>query len=1257
MDALPCPVAVVGGPDGRILAVNAAWVRLLGAPDRATCLGQPLEAVVPAAGHLVQAVLRGAPAARQAAMPRAADPAGAATWWDVDVVPYPGHDGAVLVTVGDATERVLARREAEDAREALTPIGERLRLAQEATGVGTWEWNAAAGGRLSWSPGQFRLYGLNPAADAPPSVAGWMAMIHVADRALVQASLEAADAARQVEFRLRRADTAAERWLLSLGRVAALDPQGRPARVLGVSIDITERRAEQEALRRNEERLRLAAAAARVYAWDWDILNDRITWADGLEQELGLPPGGFGGSLAAFRALVHADDLPQVEASLQRALSGQTEHYRAEFRMRRADGSLRWTATQATIRRDADGRPLRIVGMDHDVTVRKQAEAALHERERQQAAVASLGQFALQGQPLPAVMQQAIRVLAETLRVELVALFELLPDGETLLLRAGMGWDAAYPVGQVAFPAGWRSQAGFTLLRDAGPVVVDDLGTEARFQGLPMLRQHGVVSGISVIVRGIDETGPPLGVLSVHTARQRRFTEHDIRFLEAVANILAAAMQREQAETALRLHQASLRAMVDAMPQLVFVTAPDGQAEYRNRRWSEYCESAHDRAPDQTAGDGWIATVHPEDRAVSLALWQRSLAAGEVYERLHRLRGRDGQYRWFLTRAVPEHAPGGAPEHAPRDGRILRWIAASTDVSALVEAREAALQRAAGLELRVVERSRALAEAADALAAEMRRRQDMQAALLQSQKLEALGQLTAGVAHDFNNVLSAILGSFDLIALRNTNPQVDEFVVHGRHAAHRAAAMIRQLLGFSRQEAQRLAVVDLAETLPETGQFIGHAIGAVISRTLDVAADVWPVLADAHQLEVALLNLAINARDAMPNGGTLTLGARNLPPPERPAALPPGDYVSVFVRDTGTGMPASVLARATEAFFTTKAPGKGTGLGLPMVQTFAERAGGCVRIHSQAGAGTRVEIILPRASVSDIRPDDARDGEAAAPPRPAAILFVEQEDQLRQIMAGYLRALGYSVTEAPNAEIALVLAHAIEVLDLLLADVTVGPAVLERLQAERPGLRALFTARDAVPPGIDPAMVLKKPFKGVDLAQAVNERLAPALAESAASPDRLVGRLRSPRLLAAYLYWRAARNGNRPPRLPDFNWGGLPQADNAFTAAVEPAENGLRFRYLQVGAALEARLGRPLRGVLTSDPGAPDQDEAALGSLDGAYRRCARTLSPSYEYASYDFGDGAPVLFERLILPVSDDGEQVTHLVGIVLFNGTARTN
>nr|WP_294546405.1 PAS domain-containing protein [uncultured Rhodopila sp.] len=1248
VEALPCAVAAAGVGDGRIRAANAAWISQIQAGACVAPPGLALEALFPEAGDLMNAPSGGT--ARRA-LRLAASPGGAATWWDLDIVPHPDAHGVVLVTAHDATDRVLARREAEDAREAIEPIGNRLRLAQEAAGIGTWEWDGAAD-TMAWSPEQFRLHGVDPALGAPASLSAWLALVHPADRPRI---LQAMDGFRpgeatthHMEFRVHRADTGEERWLLAVGRVLAFSPDGRPARMLGVNLDITRGRAQQEALRESEARLSLAAAAARVHAWDWDIASGRVTWTGGLEQELGLPAGGFGGTKDAFRALVHPADLPGVEAALQRVFSGETDGYAAEFRMCRADGTLRWAAARGTVMRDANGRPVRVVGMDHDITGFKAIEAALHERERQQSAVAALGQFALRAPGAQAVIERAVDLLTRTLGVEFVKVLELRPDGQELVLRAGTGWKDTYPIGQATISADCGSQAGYTLLQGAGPVIVEDLKAETRFAGPPMLHDHGVLSGMSVIIRGAGEGDPPFGVLGVHTARRRSFTGHDIRFLEAVANILTAAVQRGQNETALLGRKAALRALVETIPAFTFTASPDGRNEYRNRRWTDYCGPS----AEHTEGLGWADIVHPEDREATLGAWARAVATGETYEREHRLRGRDGQYHWFLTRAVPERAPD--------DGRILRWLGTSTDISSIVRMRDDAVRRVEALEARVTERTRALSEAAKELGAEMRRRQEAQSALLQSQKLEALGQLTAGVAHDFNNLLSVILGSFELIEKRSREPKVIDLAANGKNAGKRAASLIRQLLDFGRHEPHTSIVVDLLEALPEADQLIGHAIGSRIERVMDVQSDVWQVLADRHQLEVALLNLAINARDAMPDGGTLTLSARNLSPAERPEKLRPVECVAIGIRDTGIGMPDSVLARANEPFFTTKAAGKGTGLGLPMVQAFAERSGGCVVITSVPSAGTVVEIVLPRAAVSGMA-FEAANPEAAERLPFATLLLVDNDDQLRQIMAGYLRAQGYSVIEAPNAEAAVVLSHSIETLDLLLTDVTVpgasGAELAARLRADRPDLPALFMTASAAEADLDGEAVLRKPFTGAELENAVRGRLLAVLAAGKADGDPLIRRLRSPELLAAYLFWRAARNGKRPPRLPDLNWGGLPQAANAFTAAIEPAGNRVNFRFLRVGAALESRLGRKLGGTLTSELGGPAQDDEVLGSLEGAYRRCARTQSPSYEYASYDFGDGAPVMFERLILPVSDDAEHLTHLVGIALFNENAQTN
>ena len=689
------------------------------------------------------------------------------------------------------------------------------------------------------------------------------------------------------------------------------------------------------------------------------------------------------------------------------------------------------------------------------------------------------------------------------------------------------------------------------------------------------------------------------------------------------------------------------------MPQLAFAALPDGHIEFLNRRWYDYAG----KSPDPSVGTNWaVALLHPEDRDAFLSGWANALRSGEDFEAEHRLLAGDGRYRWFLTRAAPLRDADG--------GSILRWFATSTDIGEIVRSREAARDRADSMEARVAERTRALSEAAAELGAEMRRREETQAALLQSQKLEALGQLTAGVSHDFNNILSAILGSLELVERRSTEPPVLDAVVHGKNAAYKAASLTSQLLAFGRHETLEPMVLDVGDALRQANELIGHAIGVRIDRVLEIEPETWPVLTNGNQLEIALLNLAINARDAMPSGGTLTLGARNLPVAQRPADLPDGDYVVVWVKDSGEGMSPEILSQATDPFFTTKVEGKGTGLGLSMVRGFVDRSGGRLRIESHQSVGTTVEIILPRAAVTGA----AGSTRIAAPPQAdsdglagGVILLVEDDDQIRGVAAGCLRLEGYTVLEAASVEAALVLRHSVDKLDMLVTELGMPGALetnlVEQLRAERPGLPVLFITENTTANDSPDIPTLLKPFTGAELGEAVRRHIGRSIDPTAAEKDLLLQRLRSPALCAAYLFWRAARNGDRPPRLADLAWGALPEGDSSFTVAVDVVGDTVAFRYLRVGSSLIARLGRSLEGTLATDERPNAEHDEVLGSLDSAYRRSARTFAPSYEYAHYDFGDGTPVTFERLLLPVSDDGSHVTHLVGIALFDGANGRN
>jgi signal transduction histidine kinase len=266
------------------------------------------------------------------------------------------------------------------------------------------------------------------------------------------------------------------------------------------------------------------------------------------------------------------------------------------------------------------------------------------------------------------------------------------------------------------------------------------------------------------------------------------------------------------------------------------------------------------------------------------------------------------------------------------------------------------------LEQLVEARTKSLAESNDRLIQEVAERRRAEHALQQTQKLEAIGQLTSGVAHDFNNLLQAVLGNLEIARRRTDSDNVRRYLETATLAAQRGAKLVAQLLAFARKQRLIPASVDLNTVIGNTGDLLARTIGALVEIQSRLEEELWPALVDPTQIELVLINLCINGRDAMPEGGRLTLSTGNVLSTERPPGVAPGDYVVISVSDTGTGMTEEVLAKAFDPFFTTKDVGKGSGLGLSMVHGVAVQSGGAVTIESRLGAGTTVRVYLPRAN-------------------------------------------------------------------------------------------------------------------------------------------------------------------------------------------------------------------------------------------------------------------------------------------------------
>ncbi len=405
-------------------------------------------------------------------------------------------------------------------------------------------------------------------------------------------------------------------------------------------------------------------------------------------------------------------------------------------------------------------------------------------------------------------------------------------------------------------------------------------------------------------------------------------------------------------------------------------------------------------------------------------------------------------------------------------------------------------------ESRVQERTSELAAANRQLLGQIEERERVEMTLRQMQRLEAVGQLTSGVAHDFNNLLTVVLGNIGFLerglAGAGIDGKLSKRLGYMRIAAERGAKLTDQLLSFSRRQRLEPKALDLNHTIAGMRDLLQSTIGGSIVIESNLASGLWPALVDPTQFDVAILNLAINARDAMPGGGKLEVATRNvtLGDPLHPQDPPAGDYVDICVSDTGTGMPPEVQAKAFEPFFTTKDVGKGSGLGLSQVLGFAKQSGGGVRIHSEPSRGTAIRIYLPRAAAglaSLLQPAHASDH---TPGASASILLVDDDNAVREVTAATLRDLGYQVIEAGSGGAALELLDQHPDIHLMLIDFTMpgmsGDEVFRRVRIKRPALPVLFItgfADRAAIAGIGESRIISKPFLNDELTEKMQQAL------------------------------------------------------------------------------------------------------------------------------------------------------------------------
>jgi PAS domain S-box-containing protein len=804
--------------------------------------------------------------------------------------------------------------------------------------------------------------------------------------------------------------------------------------------DITERKQAEAQVRLQSAALNAAANAM--------VITDRaglIEWVNPAFSEL----TGYTEAEAVGknpRDLVKSDqhDQPFYKALWDTILSGQVWH--GEMINRRKDGSLYTEEQTITPLRDPQGEVSHFIDVKQDITQRKRSEEQLRQRAQLSALGAAVGLALADSDSLAHALQQCAQALVTHLGAAFARIWTLneLEGVLELQASAGLYTHVNGPHGRV--PLG-QFKIG-RIARDRKPHLSNTVVSDPEVSDQAWARREGMVAfaGHPLIV-----AGRVVGVMALFA--RHTLSDDIIVALASVADHVAVGIERHRGAEALRTTEERMRFAL----QNADVGIWDMDYLTGVLRWSETIEAHYGLQPGTFGGtfEAFVERVHPDDRKSLLETVGNAMKTGADFSTLHRSIWPDGTIRWLSG-----------------TGRVL-----------LGEHGEPL--RAVGISLDITER------------------RTLEEQYQQAQKMEAVGRLAGGVAHDFNNLLTVILGYCELLLsdFKPGDPHHAD-IAEIQNAGARAGGLTRQLLAFSRKQIIEPALLDLNVIATDMRAMLGRLIGEDVKVVLALRPELAPVKADRGQVEQVVMNLAVNARDAMPKGGTLTIETANVELDEHYAKthrnVKPGPYVALTVTDTGTGMTPEVQARLFEPFFTTKEVGKGTGLGMATVYGIVTRSGGSVGVYSEIGKGTSFKVYFPRAEAADMVV------EAPPPVAPVrtgtqTVLVVEDEEGLRELAKRLLQRQGYTVLLAANADEAVRLFEAHQSIDVLLTDVVMpgasGPELTKRLVVQRPALRVIYMSgytEDAIvqhgvlKPGI---AFLNKPFNSETLGAKIREVL------------------------------------------------------------------------------------------------------------------------------------------------------------------------
>jgi PAS domain S-box-containing protein len=939
-------------------------------------------------------------------------------------------------------EDITERRQAE---EALRESEARFRTLAESSPIAIYETDAE-GKCLYVNPKWCELTGLSPDEARGE---GWSRGLHPDDRQeIFRKWNEHAEGILpwSLEYRFRTSEGRIS-WVFGTSE-SLRDAEGRITGYMGVNMDITERKRSEEELRQNRNMLDTIL----------NTIPQSVFWKDRDSRYLGCNiPFAHAVGLESPDGIVGKTDFdlpwPREEADAYRAddrivMDNNSPKSHIIEPLQQANGSRIWIDTTKIPLRDENGCVYGVLGVYEDITDRMRAE-------RESAALDAVSHLFLRSLPLPTVYQDLAKCLYSTLGFPIVAveLFDLRAREMIFVGSTGMA----------GVPVGMRVPADQTLsgsVAENGQGLCEERAKQRPEYRFEKLRQFGVETFICVpfFVRG-----KVAGTLALADRVQRQDAPLWMSTLKAIATSLSQEIERKLAEEALRESEERFREIAETVNEVFWVGAADWSRVYYvspayERIWGRTVQSLYEQPLS------WLDALHPDDQeAARLDIDARTHGGSTTPDFApYRIMRPDGSIRWISARVFPVLNP---------DGQIARVVGIAEDITAHKQAEA--------------------------------EREKLQTQLAQAQKMESVGRLAGGVAHDFNNMLGVILGHTEM-ALEEVDPGQPLFadLQEVRKAADRSAELTRQLLAFARKQTIAPRVIDLNETVEGMLKMLRRLIGEDIDLAWLPGGNLAPIRVDPSQIDQILANLCVNARDAIAGTGKITIETDNVSFDEMYCAdhtdSVPGEYVLLAVSDDGCGMDAATLAHLFEPFFTTKGVGKGTGLGLATLYGAVRQNNGFVNVYSEPGRGTTFKIFFPRHAAKTAETDERRP--QATTRGSETILLVEDESAILSMTIRMLEREGYTVVGAgtPGEAIRLAKEHA-GTIHLLMTDVVMpemnGRDLAKNILSLYPGVKCLFmsgyTANVIAHHGVldEGVNFIQKPFSRRDLAAKLRQAL------------------------------------------------------------------------------------------------------------------------------------------------------------------------